>query len=311
MSPSFIHPQAICESAHIGPGTRIWAFAHVLPRAVVGCDCNICDSVYVENDVVLGDRVTVKCGVQLWDGVRLGNDVFIGPNATFTNDKFPRSRNYPEKFLQTVVEDEASIGANATILPGVTIGAKAMVGAGSVVTRSVPPRAIVMGNPARITGYVDTPVFSQSGLENLRSNDRVKSSTVRGVSIHRLKEVRDLRGTLSVAEFPGEIPFVPARYFIVYEVPSSKIRGEHAHRECHQFMVCVKGSISVIVDDGKSREEILLDSPAIGLHIPPMIWGIQYKYSGDAVLLVFASHPYDPLEYIRNYDEFLGLIRKV
>lgn len=309
MSPSFIHPQAICESTHIGPGTRIWAFAHVLPRAVVGCDCNICDSVYVENDVVLGDRVTVKCGVQLWDGVRLGNDVFIGPNVTFTNDKFPRSRNYPEKFLQTVVEDGASIGANATILPGVTIGAKAMVGAGSVVTRSVPPRAIVMGNPARITGYVDTPVFSQSGLENLRSNDRVRSSTVRGVSIHRLKEVRDLRGTLSVAEFPGEIPFVPARYFIVYEVPSSKIRGEHAHRECHQFMVCVKGSISVIVDDGKSREEILLDSPAIGLHIPPMIWGIQYKYSGDAVLLVFASHPYDPLEYIRNYDEFLGLIK--
>jgi len=305
MSPSFIHPQAICESTHIGPGTRIWAFAHVLPRAVVGCDCNICDSVFVENDVVLGDRVTVKCGVQLWDGVRLGNDVFIGPNATFTNDKFPRSRNYPEKFLQTVVEDGASIGANATILPGVTIGAKAMVGAGSVVTRSVPPRAIVMGNPARITGYVDTPVFSQSGLENLRSNDRVRSSTVRGVSIHRLKEVRDLRGTLSVAEFPGEIPFVPARYFIVYVVPSSKIRGEHAHRECHQFMVCVKGSISVIVDDGKSREEILLDSPAIGLHVPPMIWGIQYKYSSDAVLLVFASHSYSPSDYIRDYAEFL------
>src|SRR6476659_1999613 len=153
----FVHPQALCESQLIGPDTRIWAFAHVLSGAKIGAECNICDHVFIENDVVVGDRVTIKCGVQLWDGLRVGDDVFIGPNATFTNDRFPRSKVYPDSFAQTRVEDRVSIGANATILPGVTLGRNAMVGAGAVVTRSVPPNAIVVGNPARIVGYVDAP----------------------------------------------------------------------------------------------------------------------------------------------------------
>jgi acetyltransferase-like isoleucine patch superfamily enzyme len=144
----FVHPKAICESNTIGSGTRIWAFAHVLPGAKIGADCNICDGVFIENNVVVGDRVTVKCGVQLWDGVRLEDEVLVGPNATFTNDPFPRSKVYPEKFLETVVEKGASIGANATILPGIRIGARAMVGAGAVVTRDVAADTIVMGNPA-------------------------------------------------------------------------------------------------------------------------------------------------------------------
>src|SRR5688500_9758190 len=114
----FVHPQALCESANLGEKTRVWAFAHVLPGARIGRDCNICDGVFVENDVVIGDRVTVKCGVQVWDGVRLEDDVFVGPNATFTNDPFPRSRQRPAKFAETVVKKGASIGANATILPG-------------------------------------------------------------------------------------------------------------------------------------------------------------------------------------------------
>ena len=151
MSNYFQHSAAIVESQTIGNGTRVWAFAHILPRAVVGDDCNICDHVFIENDVVVGDRVTVKCGVQLWDGVRLENDVFVGPNATFINDVFPRSKRYPEKFRQTVVREGASIGANATIMAGLTIGRNAMVGAGAVVTHDVPPNAIVSGNPARIT----------------------------------------------------------------------------------------------------------------------------------------------------------------
>jgi acetyltransferase-like isoleucine patch superfamily enzyme len=152
---TFIHPQALCESSTVGDRTRVWAFAHVLPGAVIGEDCNICDGVFIEGDVRVGDRVTVKCGVQLWDGVTLEDDVFVGPNATFTNDLYPRSRHYPESYAKTLVRRGASIGANATLLPGVTIGAGAMVGAGAVVTRDVPENAVVVGNPARITGYTD------------------------------------------------------------------------------------------------------------------------------------------------------------
>lgn len=150
----FVHAHALVESERIGRDTRIWAFAHVLPGAAIGEECNICDHVFIENDVVVGDRVTVKCGVQLWDGLRVADDVFIGPNATFTNDMFPRSKK-PFQLLYTTVERGASIGANATILPGLTVGAGAFVAAGAVVTRDVPPRALVAGNPARIIRYLE------------------------------------------------------------------------------------------------------------------------------------------------------------
>lgn len=145
----YAHPQSIVETVTVGEGTRIWAFTHVLPGALIGRDCNICDHVFIENDVIVGDRVTVKCGVQLWDGIRLEDDVFIGPNATFTNDIFPRSKQQFELLL-TVVRRGASVGANSTILPGITVGEGAMIGAGSVVTRDVPPHALVVGNPARV-----------------------------------------------------------------------------------------------------------------------------------------------------------------
>lgn len=145
------HPQALIESGvKVGNNTRVWAFVHILPGATIGEDCNICDYVFIENDVIIGDRVTIKSGVQLWDGIRLDDDVFIGPNVTFTNDKFPRSKQYPEQYPITTVKKGASIGANATILPNLTIGENAMVGAGSVVTKDVPSNAVVVGNPARI-----------------------------------------------------------------------------------------------------------------------------------------------------------------
>ena len=149
-----MHPNSLCESKTIGYGTRVWAFTHILPRAVVGQDCNICDHVFIENDVTIGDRVTVKCGVQIWDGITVGDDVFIGPNVTFTNDKFPRSKFYPEEFSRTLIRNGASIGANATILPGITIGEGAMVGAGAVVTKDVCNYVLVKGNPARMTGWI-------------------------------------------------------------------------------------------------------------------------------------------------------------
>lgn len=149
-----IHPSSDVQSTQIGAGTRIWQFVIVLPGAKLGADCNICSHCLIENDVIVGDRVTVKSGVQLWDGIRIEDEVFIGPNVTFSNDRFPRSKQYPEAFLQTVVKTGASIGANATLLPGITIGRNAMIGAGSVVTKDVPDHALVVGNPARIIRFL-------------------------------------------------------------------------------------------------------------------------------------------------------------
>jgi acetyltransferase-like isoleucine patch superfamily enzyme/dTDP-4-dehydrorhamnose 3,5-epimerase-like enzyme len=309
----YIHPQALCESPDIGDGTHVWAFAHVLPGARIGEDCNICDHVFIEGDARVGDRSTVKCGVQLWNGVRIGDDVFIGPNATFTNDRFPRSKRYPDTYLETVVEDRASIGANATILPGVRIGRGAMIGAGAVITRSVPANAMVFGNPARIVGYISEG-RSSSEVEDATPmpNDAepVRKSRVPGVTLHRLPRFDDLRGALAVTEFGRELPFLPVRCFTVFEVPSEETRGEHAHLACHQFLVCVHGSVRVLVDDGEKREEFLLDSPDLGVHIPPRIWGTQYRYSRDAVLQVFASLPYDAGDYVRNYHDFVRLVGK-
>jgi acetyltransferase-like isoleucine patch superfamily enzyme/dTDP-4-dehydrorhamnose 3,5-epimerase-like enzyme len=289
----------------------VWAFAHILAGAEIGDDCNICDGVFIENDVVVGDRVTIKCGVQLWDGLRIEDEVFVGPNVAFANDMFPRSKVVPDKFLRTTLRIGASIGANATILPGIEIGAGAMVGAGAVVTRSVPPLAIAVGNPARIVGYVGA-ALGETGPSALA--DRKAAGTIAtrvgGVTLHEFPLIKDMRGDLSAGEFGRSAPFVPKRYFVVFDVPNREIRGEHAHRDCHQFLVCVKGSVSVVADDGAVRQEVTLDRPNLGLYLPPMVWGIQYKYSPDSVLLVFASEYYDPSDYIRDYDEFKRLTVK-
>jgi acetyltransferase-like isoleucine patch superfamily enzyme len=146
----FIHPNSDVQTKQIGRGTRVWQYVVILPGAVIGRDGNICAHCFIENKVVVGDRVTVKCGVQLWDGVTLEDDVFVGPNVTFSNDLHPRSRNVTAALLPTLVKRGASIGANATILPGITIGEDAMVGAGAVVTKNVPAGATVAGNPARV-----------------------------------------------------------------------------------------------------------------------------------------------------------------
>lgn len=137
-----IHNLADVQSKNIGQDTKIWQFCVVLEKAVIGKNCNICAHVLIENDVIVGDNVTVKSGVQLWDGIRIEDNVFIGPNVTFTNDLYPRSKKYPERFLQTVVKKGASIGANATILPGITIGENAMIAAGSIVTKDVPANTL-------------------------------------------------------------------------------------------------------------------------------------------------------------------------
>lgn len=311
ISDFFVHEKGVCESSRIGKGTRIWAFAHVLPGAVIGANCNICDHVFIENDVVVGDDVTIKSGVQLWDGIRLGDKVFVGPNATFTNDIFPRSRKYPEKFATTIIEAGASIGANATILPGITIGHRAMIGAGAVVTKNVPANAVVAGNPAVIVGYQTgaelDPLITQAIPE--RPGERI-SLGVGGCELWRLPRFGDLRGEIAPLEFHSDLPFRPVRSFLVYSVPSDRVRGEHALRECHQLLIAAHGRLSVVVDDGQDRKEVVLSEPSIGLYMPPKIWGVQYKFQRDTALLVMASHPYHADDYIRDYSEFLAFVGK-
>lgn len=151
----FIHPLSDVQSKTIGENTRVWQFSVILSGAVIGKECNICAHTLIENDVRIGDRVTVKSGVYIWDGITIEDDVFIGPSVTFTNDKQPRSKVYPDQFPKMLIKHNASIGANATLLPGITIGKYAMVGAGSVVTKDVPDYAVVMGNPAKITRFLE------------------------------------------------------------------------------------------------------------------------------------------------------------
>lgn len=134
---------------------------------------------------------------------------------------------------------------------------------------------------------------------------------VGNVTLHRFKLIRDPRGDLSVGEFANEVPFIPKRYFVVFNVPSQNIRGEHAHYECHQFLICITGTCSVIVDNGDLRREVELSSPDMGIYIPALTWGVQYKYSSEAVLLVFASDTYDESDYIRDYSEFKNYISTI
>lgn len=150
----FAHERSIVESDKIGAGSKVWAFSHILPGAKIGKNVNICDHCFIENDVAIGNDVTIKCGVFLWDGIEIQDKVFIGPAAVFTNDLNPRSKNKDYKQKKTKLKTGCSIGAGAIVLPGVTIGEYAMVGAGAVVTKDVEDFSLIYGNPARQQGYV-------------------------------------------------------------------------------------------------------------------------------------------------------------
>lgn len=152
-SEYFVHDEAIVDTDNIGEHTKVWGFSHVFPKAEIGKNCNICEHVLIENDVILGDNVTVKSGVYIWDGIRIADNVFVGPSVTFINDRHPRSKQYPEEFSKTIIKEWASLGANSTIMCGVNIGEASTVGAGSVVLKDVNPYEIVVGNPARVVGH--------------------------------------------------------------------------------------------------------------------------------------------------------------
>lgn len=245
-------------------------------------------------------------GVYLGPGVSVHKTARIEPYAVILG-------YHDNAQTGTIVEEHAEIGANATISPGITIGVRAQVRPGSVVTRSVPPLAIVEGNPAKIIGYIETSEHRYTVQETTSRETLALGShqtRVKGVTLHHFNMVPDLRGSLSVAEFENEFPFIPKRYFLVYDVPTAETRGEHAHLKCAQLLIAVKGSVCVIVDDGTQRDEIVLDRPQYGIYLPPMTWGIQYNYSSDAVLLVFASDIYDSQDYIREYTHFLELVNR-
>ena len=252
-------------------------------------------SAVIDRAAAIAPGARVGPGAVISPAARIAAGAIVGPTAVI---------------LQGArIAEAAEIGAAAVIGEGVSVGARARIRPGSIVVRNVPPGAIVEGHPALITGYIDatktTPLRRGGPPE-----EAVEALSVDGVTVHRLQVVRDLRGGMTVGEFERSVPFAVRRYYVIYDVPTSEVRGEHAHRECHGFLVCLHGTCSVVVDDGARREEVLLDSPEIGLYRPPMIWSTQYKYTRDAVLLIFASHYYDAGDYIRSYDEFLAERRK-
>jgi UDP-2-acetamido-3-amino-2,3-dideoxy-glucuronate N-acetyltransferase len=266
--------------------------AEVAGDANLGCFVQICPTASVGNNAVVAGLVIVPPNVHIGANSRIGAGVcFVTPVLG-------------EK--PTFIGDGATIGEHAIISAGVSIGDGAVIAPLTLIQRSIPAMAIVEGSPARIVGYVGAS--SNAIADNLSVNEPIQRSNVSGVKLHHMQCVADIRGNLTVGEFDRSIPFQPKRYFIVYDVPSMETRGEHAHRACHQFLICVRGSCAVVVDDGQCRQEFLLDRPDMGLHLPPMIWGIQYKYSADAVLLVYASHYYDSADYIRDYAEFRQLV---
>ncbi len=282
--------------------------AHVHDGAGVAAGAHLGDFVVVYAGAEVGARCRVLGFTQVWPGVRLHDDVEIGPGVTIEAPAAGTAGT------DVVIGAGAKVGAGALICRGVRIGQGAEVVAGAVVAQNVPPYAIVAGAPARVVNFVQqadrAPQRDWHTLATFPNTPSTVRLGVGDVTLHRFKYVRDPRGDLSVGEFTREIPFVPKRYFLVMNVPNDKIRGEHAHYRCHQFLVCVKGSCAVVVDDVESRCEVRLEAPDQGLYLPPMTWGIQYKYSSDAVMMVFASDYYEADDYIRDYDEFVAAKRR-
>jgi UDP-2-acetamido-3-amino-2,3-dideoxy-glucuronate N-acetyltransferase len=270
-----VHPSALVDTDAVGEGTQIGAFTRIAAGVVVGASCSIEEQVFVGSGTHLSEEVTLGVGARL-----------LGPG---------------------LVGRGARIGANVTVLAGIRIERGAVVAPGSVVENDVPAHAIVRGSPARIVSYVDAVPETTEPEIDLSSLSEPTMTGVDGVVLYPLTYARDLRGSLSALEFDG-LPFVPRRMFAVYGVPDESVRGAHAHRTCGQLLVCMSGEARCIADDGKgSRQEFVLSTSRAGIYLPPMVWGMQYGYTRDACLVVLAERPYDPDDYIRDYEEFVAL----
>lgn len=256
----------------------------------------------VSPGAVLHQSVNVGAFAYVDSGTICEADVSIGARTVVG---FARSAGIAEP--GPVIKHGVVIEPGAIVARGVSIESGALVRAGSVVTDDVPANAIVEGNPARVVGYTRTD--GESGAPIVRPPELPGQSVdVAGARLFRLEEVRDLRGRLTFGERGGALPFEPRRFFLVYDVPDERVRGSHAHRTLHEFLIAVYGTVMVTADNGHQRLQVELDSPTLALHLPPMIWTVQYGYSADAVLLAIVSHEYDAADYIRDYDEYRSLI---
>lgn len=267
-------------------------------------------------DLVAGPYAVIETQVTFGKAARVGARAFIGAGARIGD----RVSLGPGVIIQSTlaepvhIENDVEIGAGAVITAGMRVGFRARIGAGCVVAENVPPNMVLAVQPAHVVGYRNGSHGPGAPLRSIRVDDIQEDRMDLGVSgaqVWRMREYRDYRGSLCVAELHrNELPFPPARMFLVYDVPSQNTRGDHAHRVCEQFMHCVSGSVSVVLDDGRDRVEVLLSKPWIGIYMPAMIWGTQYRYSPDAVLAVYASRPYENDDYLRDYSEFLKLVQK-
>lgn len=256
---------------------EVSASASVDPSASLGAYCFVGDRCVIDRDVKIGVRASL-----------LGAPDNIG--------------------TPTQIERGATIGAGSVISPGTVIGTNAVVRPGTVIDADVPPWAIVQGNPAAVVGYAGADPVEGARFVSppVHAGDSVEFV---GCSVTRLPEVVDLRGALTYGEVDQFLPFAPQRFFVVYDVPSEKIRGSHAHHELHEWIVAVHGSVTVTADNGFDRAQVILDDPTLALHLRPMTWTTQYAYSPGAVLVVLCSHRYEDEDYIRNYDDYMALVR--
>jgi acetyltransferase-like isoleucine patch superfamily enzyme len=275
-----IHPDSR-NAGTLATDCTVGAFATIGDGARVGSATSI------GSHVTIGEGATVGAEVEIADGARIGQS--------------------------SVVEDHVMVAIGAMVAPRLVLGRNCVVRPGAVVMTDVPPNAIVEGNPAQIVGYVDAlrrsgeVINAAAALADKEGADSVQLG-VGDTAVWRLPHFADLRGALVPAEFAPDFPFVPQRVFFVFDVPGARVRGEHAHKECAQFLVAVHGALSVVVDDGHASREVRLDQPGVGLFLSPGVWGIQYQFTQDAVLAVFASTPYDPDDYIRRYADFLQYV---
>jgi len=297
-----ISPEARCESSSVGAGTTIGPFA-VIPRdCTIGANCVIREHVTIGQGVTVGDGVTIGSGGRVGSGATIGSSSSIGPNAILADAT--------EGVSGVVLAEGAVVGAGSFVASGVRLELNCEVRPGSVVDSTVPPNAIVEGNPALIVAYSDSPTRAMrliSAAAALRSSgQRTTPIDVDGAALWALRHVRDLRGSLVPIELASDLPFVPLRQFFVLGVPGDKVRGEHAHRLCDQFLIAAHGALSVVIDNGSTACEVRLDDPAAGLYVPAGLWLVQYKFTRDAVLAVFASRPYESDDYIRDYPTFLS-----